>query len=146
MHAVVRMYYLSRWFYERNIPLIPNLIHKYIRIVFACDVKYTAKIGRNVGFFHNGLGVVVHPEAIIGDGCLLYQNVTIGGNGKSEGENGVPTIGKNVFIGAGAVILGPVTIGDNARIGANSVVLTDVEEYTTVVGSPAKVVERKNEK
>jgi len=146
MHAVVRLYYLSRWFYERNIPLIPNLIHKYIRIVFACDVKYTAKIGRNVGFFHNGLGVVVHPEAIIGDGCLLYQNVTIGGNGKSEGENGVPTIGKNVFIGAGAVILGPVTIGDNARIGANSVVLTDVEEYTTVVGSPAKVVERKNEK
>jgi len=146
MHAVVRLYYLSRWFYERNIPLIPNLIHKYIRIVFACDVKYTAKIGRNVGFFHNGLGVVVHPEAIIGDGCLLYQNVTIGGNGKSEDENGVPTIGKNVFIGAGAVILGPVTIGDNARIGANSVVLTDVEEYTTVVGSPAKVVERKNEK
>lgn len=144
MHAVVRMYYLSRWFYEKNIPLIPNLLHKFIRIVFACDVKYTAKIGENVGFFHNGLGVVVHPDATIGDGSLLYQNVTIGGNGKSEGENGVPTIGKNVFIGAGAVILGPVVIGDNAKIGANSVVLSDVAANTTVVGSPAKEVKQQN--
>lgn len=144
MHAVVRMYYLSRWFYEKNIPLIPNLLHKFIRIVFACDVKYTAKIGENVGFFHNGLGVVVHPDATIGDGSLLYQNVTIGGNGKSEGENGVPTIGKNVFIGAGAVILGPVVIGDNAKIGANSVVLSNVAANTTVVGSPAKEVKQQN--
>ncbi len=144
MHAVVRMYYLSRWFYEKNIPLIPNLLHKFIRIVFACDVKYTAKIGKNVGFFHNGLGVVIHKHATIGDGSLLYQNVTIGGNGKSEDDNGVPTIGKNVFIGAGAVILGPVVIGDNAKIGANSVVLSNVGANTTVVGSPAKEVKKKH--
>lgn len=146
MHAVVRLYYLSHWFYKKNIPILPNILHKLIRIVFACDVKYTAEIGENVGFFHNGLGVVIHPNAKIGDGCLLYQNVTIGGNGKSEGENGVPIIGKNVFIGAGAVILGPITIGDNARIGANSVVLSNVEANTTVVGSPAKKVQSKHAK
>ncbi len=146
MHAVVRLYYLSRWFYQKNIPFIPNILHKLIRIVFACDLKYTADIGKNVGFFHNGLGVVIHSKAKIGDGSLLYQNVTIGGNGKSEEENGVPVIGRNVFIGAGAVILGPITIGDNARIGANSVILNDVKANTTVVGSPAREVSTKNEK
>lgn len=142
MHAVVRLYYLSRWLYLKNIPILPKLVYYYIRIVFACDVKYTADIGKNVGFFHNGLGVVIHKNAIIGDGTCLYQNVTIGGNGKAESDNGVPIIGKNVFIGAGAVILGPVKIGDNARIGANSVVLSDVLENSTVVGSPAKPVNK----
>ncbi len=116
------------------------MIHYFIRIVFACDVKYTADIGENVGFFHNGLGVVIHKHAKIGAGTCLYQNVTIGGNGKSAVDNGIPVIGKNVFIGAGAVILGPVIIGDNARIGANSVVLSDVAANTTVVGSPAKPI------
>ena len=89
------------------------------------------------------MGVVIHKHAKIGDGTCLYQNVTIGGNGKSEAENGIPVIGKNVFIGAGAVILGPVTIGDNARIGANSVVLNDVAANTTVVGSPAKIITKR---
>jgi serine O-acetyltransferase len=140
MHLVVRLYYLSRWLYLKKIPLIPNIIWKFIRIVFACDVKYTADIGANVGFFHNGLGVVIHKNAKIGDGTVVYQNVTIGGNGKKGVKNGVPVIGKNVFIGAGAVILGGVTIGDGARIGANSVVLTNVEANTTVVGIPAKAV------
>jgi serine O-acetyltransferase len=140
MHAVVRLYYLSRWFYLKNIPFVPQILHKFIRIIFACDVKYTAEIGRNVGFFHNGLGVVIHKNAKIGDGTCLYQNVTIGGNGKVGEFNGTPIIGKNVFIGAGAVILGPVKIGNNAIIGANSVVLSDVEANTTVVGSPAKKV------
>lgn len=140
MHAVVRLYYLSRWCYLKKIPFLPQLIHYFIRIVFACDVKYTADIGENVGFFHNGLGVVIHKHAKIGAGTCLYQNVTIGGNGKSAVDNGIPVIGKNVFIGAGAVILGPVTIGDNARIGANSVVLSDVAASTTVVGSPAKPI------
>ena len=145
MHAVVRWYYLSRYFYLKKIPVLPKLIHHLIRIIFACDVKYTADIGKNVGFFHNGLGVVIHKFAKIGDGTVIYQNVTIGGNGKSEAENGIPHIGKNVFIGAGAVILGPIVIGDNARIGANSVVLTDVPANATVVGIPAKQINKAQE-
>ncbi|REL36978.1 serine O-acetyltransferase [Thalassotalea euphylliae] len=140
MHAVVRWYYLARYLYLKRIPLIPQIIYKLSRIIFACDLKYTADVGKNVGFFHNGLGVVIHRDAQIGDNCLIYQNVTIGGNGKTGSENGVPTIGKGVFIGAGAVILGPVTIGDGAKIGANSVVLSDVESNTTVVGIPARRV------
>lgn len=140
MHAVVRWYYLSRRLYLKGIPLLPNIIWKLIRIIFACDVKYTAQIGKDVGFFHNGLGVVIHQDAVIGDNCLLYQNVTIGGNGKAGAQNGAPVIGNNVFIGAGAVILGPIKIGDGAKIGANSVVLTDVPAGATAVGMPAKVV------
>jgi len=140
MHAVVRWYYLSRRLYLKGVPILPQVIWKLIRIIFACDVKYTAQIGQNVGFFHNGLGVVIHKDAVIGDGCMLYQNVTIGGNGKTGDANGAPVIGNNVFIGAGAVILGPISIGDGAKIGANSVVLHDVPEGATVVGMPAKVV------
>lgn len=140
MHAVVRLYYLSRKLYLRRIPFLPQIIHKIIRIIFACDLKYTAQLGKNVGMFHNGLGVVIHKDAQIGDGCRIYQNVTIGGNGKSGDLNGVPNIGKNVFIGAGAVILGPVHIGDNAKIGANAVVISDVPENTTVVGNPARPI------
>ncbi len=140
MHAVVRWYYLSRRLYLKGIPLLPNLIWKFIRVFFACDVKFTADIGPNVGFFHNGLGVVIHKDAKIGEGSVLYQNVTIGGNGKSGDANGAPVIGKNVFIGAGAVILGPVTIGDGAKIGANSVVLQNVPAGATAVGVPAKIV------
>ncbi|MDO6425531.1 DapH/DapD/GlmU-related protein [Thalassotalea sp. 1_MG-2023] len=105
-------------------------------------MKYTAKIGKNVGFFHNGLGVVIHKNAEIGEGTCLYQNVTIGGNGKESSENGVPTIGKHVFIGAGAVILGPVRVGNYAKIGANSVVLDDIPAHATAVGSPARVISR----
>ncbi|QOL26571.1 serine acetyltransferase [Thalassotalea sp. LPB0316] len=145
MHAVVRWYYLSRRLYLKGVPLLPVIIWKLIRIIFACDVKYTAKIGENVGFFHNGLGVVIHKNAEIGDGSVIYQNVTIGGNGKSGDENGAPIIGRNVFIGAGAVILGPIKVGDGAKIGANSVVLQDVPAGTTVVGIPAKVVKKHDE-
>ncbi|WP_448567847.1 serine O-acetyltransferase [Thalassotalea ganghwensis] len=142
MHAVVRLYYLSRRLYLRGIPILPQLLYKFIRVVFACDVKYTADIGDNVGFFHNGLGVVIHKDATIGRGTRIYQNVTIGGNGKEEESNGVPKIGQNVFIGAGAVLLGPISIGDNARIGANAVVINDVAANTTVVGIPAKPVDK----
>lgn len=144
MHAVIRIYRLSRWCYLKKIPLLPQLIHKFIRIVFACDLKYTAELGENVGFFHNGLGVVIHKFAKIGSGCHIYQNVTIGGNGKAGEANGVPIIGDNVFIGAGAVILGPVTIGNNAKIGANSVVLTDIPAGATAVGIPAKLIKQPN--
>lgn len=139
MHSVYRWYKRARWFYDRRIPFIPKIIYYFIRIVFACDLPFTAKIGSNVGFFHNGLGVVIHRNAVIGDGTLIYQNVTIGGNGREGSLNGIPTIGNNVFIGSGAIIMGPITIGDNAKIGANSVVTKSVPEYGVAMGIPAKV-------
>lgn len=139
MHLVTRFYRLSCWFHQKNIPLVPNLIYKFMRVFFSCDIKYTVKIGAGVKFYHNALGVVIHKNSIIGDGVSIYQNVTIGGNGKEDPNlNGAPQIGDHVFIGAGAVILGPVKIGNNARIGANAVVINDVPEGSTAVGVPAR--------
>jgi serine O-acetyltransferase len=86
--------------------------------------------------------VVIGPKVVIGDNVTIHQNVTLGA--KSNGESYVsPTIGNNVMIGAGAVILGNVNIGNNVWIGANAVVLSDVPDYCTVVGIPAKIVEKK---
>lgn len=109
----------------------------YLRIVYCCDIPSETKIGKDVRFPHNALGVVIHPEAIIGDNCCIGQNVTIGGR---SGIQKVPVIGDNVLIGANAVLLGPVTIGDGAQIGAGSVVVHDVPANGVVVGNPAKVI------
>ena len=124
--------------YKRGIPLLPRVIQIINRIVFACDIPRTVSIGKNTIFSHSGLGVVIHSNAIIGNNCKIYQNVTIGG----RGDRGTPKIGNNVFIGAGSTVLGGVKIGDNAKIGAMTLVLDDVAENQTVVGVPAKVVKK----
>ncbi len=82
-------------------------------------------------------GIVIHPEAIVGPNCLIFQQVTLGAGGPIAG---CPKLGGHVDVGAGAKILGGVTIGDHARIGANAVVLTDVASRATAVGVPARVV------
>ncbi|MBE8233579.1 MAG: serine acetyltransferase [Endozoicomonadaceae bacterium] len=138
MHLILRLHKIANFLYSKKIPLIPNLIWKFNRIIFSCDMKYTVKISNDVCFFHNGLGVVVHPRTIIGNGCKIYQNVTFGGSEKIKNGTNAPTLGDNVFVGAGAVLLGPVNIGDNAVIGANAVVTKDIKADTTVVGVPAR--------
>lgn len=107
------------------------------RLIFTCWIPGSAKIGKNFVCGYWGLGVVIHKDAVIGDGCTVSQNVTIGRNGKKAG---IPVLGDDVYVGAGAVIAGGVHIGDGARIGANSVVLTDVPPGAVAVGAPARVV------
>lgn len=135
----MRFYNTAKNLNDRKIPLIPDLIYKFMRVFFSCDIKYTVQIGNNVNFFHNALGVVIHKHSVIGNNVSIYQNVTLGGNGKEGELNGPPIIKDGAFIGAGAVILGPVTIGENARVGANAVVLQDVPPGATAVGIPARV-------
>lgn len=127
---------LMHFLYSRKIPFLPRLLQQINRIIFACDIPRSVKVGKNTIFAHSGLGCVIHSNAVIGDDCKIQQNITIGG----RGTKGTPTIGNNVFIGAGATILGQVTIGDNAKIGAMSLVLENVPPHTTVVGVPAKGV------
>lgn len=100
-------------------------------------IPYRAEIGSGTRFAYQGLGVVIHPEAVIGMNCIIKQNVTIGGGG---GPVGVPIIGNNVYIGAGAIILGGIQIGNNVKIGANAVVVNSIPDNSTAVGIPAKVI------
>lgn len=141
MHLVLKFYSISRMLYEKKVPILPNVIYKFMRVFFSCDLKYTVKIGSNVKFYHNALGVVIHKQSIIGNNVSIYQNVTLGGNGKIDKLNGPPIIKDGASIGAGAVILGPVIVGENAKVGANAVVTSNVPPGATAVGVPARVKE-----
>lgn len=143
-HRVCSIYNLSRRLYLKKIPYIPRILRLFNRIIFACDIPYSADIHPTVDFPHNGLGVVVNSKTSIGENSIVYQGVTIGGNGKADYLNGPPMIGKNVIIGANSTIIGPIIIGDNAIIGAGSVVINNVPPNSTVVGSPAKIVKIKS--
>lgn len=106
------------------------------RNVYGVELPWSAHIGRNVVMEHQG-GIVVHGDATIGDGCTIRQGVTIG-NRSLDAPFDVPVIGRDVNIGAGAVIVGPIRLGDGCAVGANAVVLHDVPAGVTVVGAPAR--------
>lgn len=104
------------------------------------EIHPAARIGQRLVIDH-GMGVVIGETAEIGDDCYIYHQVTLG-VARTMGGKRHPTVGSNVIIGAGAKVLGPIHIGDNARIGANAVVVDDVPADTTVVGIPARPVDR----
>jgi len=123
----------------KNIPLLPMTITYFNRIVFSVWLPASTKIGRNCTLGKGGLGVVIHEKAVIGDCCIISNNVTIGGSSKKE-LGKLPTLGNRVRIGAGCVILGDITIGDNVIIGSNSVVVKDIPANSIVAGNPAKII------
>jgi len=139
-HAV----FFHRFFhllYRCRIPFFPRLFSQITRFLTGLEIHPGATIGK--GFFvDHGAGVVIGETAIIGDNCVLFHNVTLGGTGKHSGKRH-PTLGNNVFVGTGAILLGPITVGDNVNIGANAfVVMRDVPSNCTVVGTPAKIIKR----
>ena len=121
-----------------KLPLIPRLLSQINRTITGIEIHPGAKIGRKV-FIDHGMGVVIGETAEIGDNCLLYQGVTLGGTGKNHGKRH-PTLKENVVVGAGAKVLGSITVGANTRIGAGSVVVRSVQGNSTVVGIPGRVV------
>ena len=104
------------------------------------EIHPGAQIGERV-FFDHAMGVVVGETAEIGDGCTIYQGVTLGGTALYKGAKRHPTLGKNVVVGAGAQVLGGFTVGDGARIGSNAVVVKPVPAGATAVGNPARVIQ-----
>ena len=130
-------YKFANFLYRKNVPVLPKLITYFIRLVFSCYLPHKAKLGHSVVFGYGGLGVVIHDRSVIGDGCHIDQNVTLGG---TSGKYEVPVLGKNVYVGAGAKIIGPVVIGDDVVIGANAVVVSDLPSNCVAVGVPAKVI------
>jgi len=103
------------------------------------EIHPAARIGR--GFFlDHGTGVVIGETAVVGEYCVMFHNVTLGGTGKYHGQRH-PIVGSHVFIGTGAVLLGPIRVRDRAKIGANAFVVNrDVPPRSTVVGTPARIV------
>ncbi|MEZ0537249.1 serine O-acetyltransferase EpsC [Caldicellulosiruptoraceae bacterium PP1] len=137
-------YRIAHWFYVRKKFFIARWISQRSRKKTGIEIHPGAKIGKRV-FIDHGMGVVIGETAEIGDDVLIYQGVTLGGTGKDKGKRH-PTIGNNVSIGAGAKILGPFRVGDNSKIGANAVVLREVENNSTVVGVPGRVVVKDNKR
>ena len=130
----------AHWLYKVGIPFFPRLISHLARFLTGIEIHPGAQIGQGV-FIDHGMGVVIGETAIIGDRCLIYQGVTLGGTGKETGKRH-PTLGENVVVGGGAKVLGNILIGNNVRIGAGSVVLRDVPSNCTVVGIPGRVIYR----
>lgn len=120
------------------------MISQFSRFLTQIEIHPGVKIGKRF-FIDHGFGVVIGETAEIGDNVTIFQGVTLGGTGKEKGKRH-PTVGSNVVIGAGAIILGAIHIGDNARIGAGSVVTKSVPPDTTVVGNPSWIVRREGRK
>lgn len=137
LHAVVH-YRIAHKLWKWNLKFAARLVSQISRFLTGIEIHPGATIGK--GFFiDHGMGVVIGETAEIGDNCLLYHGVTLGGV-SLEKKKRHPTLENNVVVAAGAKVLGAITIGENSRIGANAVVLKDVPPNATVVGIPGRVV------
>ena len=140
VHAVM-WHKLSHALWSHKLYLLGRFSSHIARWLTGIEIHPAAKIGRRLVIDH-GMGVVIGETAEIGDDCYIYHQVTLG-VARTMGGKRHPTVGNNVIIGTGAKILGPITIGDNARVGSNAVVVDPVPPDTTVVGMPARPVERR---
>jgi serine O-acetyltransferase len=136
-HALVA-YRLIHALYNAGIPILPRLFSNIARFFTQVEIHPAAKIGRGV-FIDHGSGIVIGETAEVGDGCTIYQGVTLGGTSLSHGKRH-PTLGRNVTVGVNSSVLGAIVLGDNAKVGGGSVVVKDVPANATVVGVPARIV------
>jgi serine O-acetyltransferase len=139
LHAV-GIHQISSFLWRHGFTTLGRFISHIGRFLTGIEIHPGAKLGRRFIIDH-GMGVVIGETAEIGDDVYIYHQVTLGGTSSEHGKRH-PTIGNNVIIGAGAKVLGAIEIGENARIGANAVVVAAVPADTTVVGIPARAIER----
>lgn len=137
VHAVL-YHRLAHFLYCHRLKFLARLVSQWSRHWTGIEIHPGAKIGRRLVIDH-GMGTVIGETAEVGDDCLLYHGVTLGGTGKDQGKRH-PTLGNNVMVATGAKVLGPFRVGDNARIAANAVVLSEIPPDATAVGVPARVV------
>ena len=130
--------------YGHKMKFLARTISQWSRFWTGIEIHPGAKIGRRLVIDH-GMGIVIGETAEVGDDCLIYHGVTLGGTGKDQGKRH-PTIGNNVLLSTGSKVLGPFKVGDGARIAANAVVLKEIPENATAVGVPARVVRIAGEK
>ena len=130
--------------YCHKMKFLARTISQWSRFWTGIEIHPGAKIGRRLVIDH-GMGIVIGETAEVGDDCLIYHGVTLGGTGKDQGKRH-PTIGNHVLLSTGSKVLGPFKVGDGARIAANAVVLKEIPENATAVGVPARVVRIAGEK
>jgi serine O-acetyltransferase len=128
---------IAHGLWRRKFYLLARILSQISRWMTAIEIHPGAKIGRKF-FMDHGAGIVIGETAEIYDNVLMYQGVVLGGT-SLEKKKRHPTIGNDVIIGAGAILLGPITIGDGGKIGAGSVVVKDVPPEKTVVGVPGRI-------
>ena len=138
--ATTKLFYFAKCLRKLHLGALAKVIDLIIRVMFGCEIHSQMQCGEGIILAHNGCGIVVNKDAVIGNNVIVFQNVTIGGRKGS----GAPIIGDDVMIGAGAVLLGDIVIGNGAQIGANAVVLKDVPHNTTAIGVPARIIEKDN--
>ena len=142
VQAVI-FYRLTHFLWRYKLRWIARFISTLARWITGIEIHPGAVIGRRF-FIDHGMGVVIGETAIIGDDCMLYHGVTLGGTTWDKVKRH-PTLKNGVVIGAGAKILGPITLGNNVRVGSNSVVVRSIDDNETVVGIPGRIVKKKAE-
>jgi len=135
LHRISHSLWKRRWI------TLSRFISHINRFLTGVEIHPAAQIGRGV-FIDHGMGVVIGETAVIGDGCLIYKGVVLGGT-TIEKVKRHPNLGQKVVVGSNACILGNITIGDYARIGSGSVVTKDVPPHATVVGVPGRVIKQR---
>jgi serine O-acetyltransferase len=133
LHRIAHALYQRKWF------TTARLVSHFSRGFTGIEIHPGAKIGRRL-FIDHGMGVVIGETTEIGDDCLIYKGVVLGGT-TLEKKKRHPTLGNRVIIGSNSTVLGAITIGDGARVGSGSVVVKSVPAGATVVGVPGRIVE-----
>ena len=142
LQAIIN-YKISHFFFNKKLFFLARLFSQISRFITGIEIHPGAKLGNRI-FFDHGMGIVIGETSEIGDDCVIYHGVTLGGV-STEKTKRHPTLKNNVIVGAGAKILGNITLGENVRIGANSVVLKNVPDNSVAVGIPARII-KKDEK
>lgn len=142
LHAVV-LHRLAHWCWGHGLKWVGRFVSQVSRWLTGIEIHPGAVVGDRV-FFDHAMGVVVGETAEIGDGCTIYQGVTLGGTSLYKGTKRHPTLGRNVVVSAGAKVLGGFVVGDGAKIGSNAVVIKPVPAGATAVGIPARIIPSKS--
>lgn len=135
----INFYRFGNFLYRKRLYQLSKFVSGFIFVIFNSYIPSSATIGRGSRFAYGGIGVVIHSKAVIGDRVIIGQGVTIG---RQLDPAGVPVIGNDVYISAGARLLGDIAVGNNVIIGANAVVVKDVPDNSIVAGVPAKLIRK----
>ncbi|MEJ7686774.1 MAG: serine O-acetyltransferase [Variovorax sp.] len=141
LHAVV-LHRLAHWCWGHGLKWVGRFVAHVSRWLTGIEIHPAAVVGNGV-FFDHAMGVVVGETAEIGDGCTIYQGVTLGGTSLYKGAKRHPTLGRNVVVSAVSKVLGGFVVGDGAKIGSNAVVIKPVPAGATAIGIPARIIPSK---